>query len=396
MPSFSGSAIGAVEPGTYAILPGAGTLRVSNYRWEQNYEFTAFVAGSLIILPATDFADGPDSYPTLLASNGPRHVLGSGPYLGASANAEGDGQPGIEASDDAGDDGVTFASVLRQGQTATVPRQCVASRRQVGCISSTSTPTGISPTLAKIFDSVPLPASDNELRFVVPAGAESATTYARFRISSAGGLSFDGPADDGEVEDYLVSLGLAATIPSAPMADINLTPTTSHRAAWPSSATARSWPCPIANSRCHARPDGPRVRGSGHCRSDGPRASPDDDDPAHAGRQAGVLEVFEQGPNPQASSVRPLPAAALAAMPSSSVGEGSGEFVPAVTGSTAGDPRLDVNRDGRHAAGCALADQLPESAGQRPSVARRRGVCAAVGRRERRRRRFAAGCAERD
>jgi hypothetical protein len=38
----------------------------------------------------------------------------------------------------------------------------------------------------------------------VPAGAAPGTTYARFRLSSAGGLDPQGPADDGEVEDYAV------------------------------------------------------------------------------------------------------------------------------------------------------------------------------------------------
>jgi len=38
-----------------------------------------------------------------------------------------------------------------------------------------------------------------------------ASTYVRFRLSSAGGLSFDGPALDGEVEDYRVNLGLLLT-----------------------------------------------------------------------------------------------------------------------------------------------------------------------------------------
>ena len=41
----------------------------------------------------------------------------------------------------------------------------------------------------------------------MPAGAAVGTnTYARFRISTAGGVPYDGPAPDGEVEDYRTDL----------------------------------------------------------------------------------------------------------------------------------------------------------------------------------------------
>ena len=45
----------------------------------------------------------------------------------------------------------------------------------------------------------------NFLPYFVPAGtptSETTPTYARFRLSSLGGLSPAGPAADGEVEDY--------------------------------------------------------------------------------------------------------------------------------------------------------------------------------------------------
>jgi hypothetical protein len=46
----------------------------------------------------------------------------------------------------------------------------------------------------------------NNLTFAVPAGAVPGPTYARFRLNWGGGLSYDGPADNGEVEDYLVEI----------------------------------------------------------------------------------------------------------------------------------------------------------------------------------------------
>jgi hypothetical protein len=82
-----------------------------------------------------DFGDAPDpTFPTLFASNGARHLLGSDVYLGACVDSELDGQPNATATGDdaaaglvtfgtcavAGDDedGVTFTSPLIAGQTA--------------------------------------------------------------------------------------------------------------------------------------------------------------------------------------------------------------------------------------------------------------------------------------
>ena len=53
----------------------------------------------------------------------------------------------------------------------------------------------------QIFTDVALLAGVNSLSFAVPATPPD-VTYARFRLSTVGGLSFDGPAPDGEVEDY--------------------------------------------------------------------------------------------------------------------------------------------------------------------------------------------------
>jgi len=59
-----------------------------------------------------DYGDAPDSYSTVAASNGARHVVGS-LYLGASVDADADGQPDATATGDDTDgnddeDGVTF------------------------------------------------------------------------------------------------------------------------------------------------------------------------------------------------------------------------------------------------------------------------------------------------
>jgi len=46
----------------------------------------------------------------------------------------------------------------------------------------------------------------NTVGFAIPASATLSPTFARFRISSAGGLSPTGTASDGEVEDYQVNI----------------------------------------------------------------------------------------------------------------------------------------------------------------------------------------------
>jgi len=72
----------------------------------------------------------------------------------------------------------------------------------------------------QVFSNRVLVDGTNRLTFLVPGGAPAANTYARFRFSTAGGLSFNGPAADGEVEDYAVTLDpvadLAVTMAAAP------------------------------------------------------------------------------------------------------------------------------------------------------------------------------------
>lgn len=54
----------------------------------------------------------------------------------------------------------------------------------------------------QIFQSEFVTNGSNELQFEVPAHSRPGTTYARFRVSSSGGLLPGGTATDGEVEDY--------------------------------------------------------------------------------------------------------------------------------------------------------------------------------------------------
>ena len=58
----------------------------------------------------------------------------------------------------------------------------------------------------QIFTNRLIGAGLNMLTFITPATAKVGFTYARFRLSSPGGLSPTGTANNGEVEDYRVEI----------------------------------------------------------------------------------------------------------------------------------------------------------------------------------------------
>ena len=164
------------------------------------------------LLLAADFGDAPHPYPTVLASNGARHEIG-GPRLGALVDADLDGHISATASgDDTADlddeDGVTFnaiqvgqldARVLVNVQNAPLGAKLDAWIDFNG--------DGIWDTgTERIAASAPVTQGDNLITFDVPATIASGTKYARFRLSTADGLSPSGAAADGEVEDLSVSI----------------------------------------------------------------------------------------------------------------------------------------------------------------------------------------------
>lgn len=158
-----------------------------------------------------DFGDAPDGpYPTLLRNNGARHVILQGFHLGQRVDAEPDGQPNANATgDDIGggpdEDGVFFITPLAPGQSAAV----IVVASQTGFLNAWidfNRNGSWADSGDQIFTAVGLVPGTNTLVFAVPAGAESGATFARFRYSRQSVLSFDGPAEDGEVEDYQVGI----------------------------------------------------------------------------------------------------------------------------------------------------------------------------------------------
>ncbi len=165
----------------------------------------------LLTIVELDFGDAPDpTFPTLLASDGARHVLGSPLFLGTLVDGETDGRPTPPADGDDTDgsddeDGVVWTTGLGRGLNAGLEVTASAGGLLNGWIDFNSDGDW-ADSGEHIFVDQALATGTNSLSFPVPSGATLGTTFARFRLNSDGGLSFAGLASDGEVEDYLVEI----------------------------------------------------------------------------------------------------------------------------------------------------------------------------------------------
>jgi hypothetical protein len=189
------------------------------------FGFSALVRVELELRPtAYDYGDAPDpvdatpgEYPTLAASNGAAHNGDGTLRLGTLWDRELDGQPDAAAAGDGADeDGVAFTTPLQVGAlpTQTNVDVTVSQDGKLDAWVDFNIDGDWSDVGEQVFTSQSVTAGLNQLSFSVPTSAVLGCTYARFRLSTAGGLSFDGVAADGEVEDYQVGL--------IPVADLDL------------------------------------------------------------------------------------------------------------------------------------------------------------------------------
>ncbi|QDV42646.1 hypothetical protein Enr13x_24950 [Stieleria neptunia] len=220
------------------IADRAGNLLRSNQR-SGNTRFT-------IIIPDVeiDFGDAPDTYRTLLASDGPRHVIAENgmPILGVAIDGDNDGNPSVGAVGDdftgtgGDDDGLAVGSF--QGTLATTAGLILAD----GTVSPTTDSADVIAFLdrndragavlpitvtgsgkldiwvdlnidgdfldqgEKLISGLDVVDGVNQVRVFTPATAKTGLTYARIRISEAGSFDPFGLAIGGEVEDYQVSI----------------------------------------------------------------------------------------------------------------------------------------------------------------------------------------------
>ncbi|MBL8797064.1 MAG: DUF11 domain-containing protein, partial [Planctomycetia bacterium] len=200
-------------------VPGNGTSPTPNEDDE---------AAVTLTVPFVDFGDAPASYGTMLADGGARHnlipnVAGAAPRLGTAVDAETDGPAaGTGVEDGADEDGVSFAL---PGNTLLVNENNeITITGTVGALVDAwidfDGNGAFDPTTERItaVGGSAIGAGGTLTLTVNPAvGVTLGDTYARFRVSSAGGLNPTGLASDGEVEDYAIRL--------ANRADLSLTKT---------------------------------------------------------------------------------------------------------------------------------------------------------------------------
>ncbi len=160
-----------------------------------------------------DFGDAPfdivsPRYPTLRMSNGARHFVGD-LRLGQTIDSEPNGQPSPLADGDGSDeDGITpIASPIATVDSDTGASFVVVASAQGkldGWIDFNRDGDWLDPG-EQIAASIDVTAGENFVGYTIPAGTDSGDLFARFRLSTRGGLMPTGPAHDGEVEDYLVT-----------------------------------------------------------------------------------------------------------------------------------------------------------------------------------------------
>ncbi|MBN2103151.1 choice-of-anchor D domain-containing protein [bacterium] len=168
-----------------------------------------------------DFGDAPEDagrgyfYPTTLASNGARHrIVRNGPWLGSVSfnfqkpDAETDGQPDLDAQGDDKTDrcdecsccgGYLIRGVPHDIQVDVGSGGIVEVWLDIDCDGNWQHP-------AEQIYSGYLSAGYYKVNVALPNSVEPGVTYLRARISTAGGLTPEGPAEDGEVVDEKITI----------------------------------------------------------------------------------------------------------------------------------------------------------------------------------------------
>lgn len=166
---------------------------------------------SPLLAASYDYGDAPDPpYPTLNASDGARHAIVPGVYLGVSIDAESDAWPDSNAKGDDthgidDEDGVVFVTALVPGLTCALEVTASTNGFLQGWIDFNG--DGDWKDAGEwIFKSTGLTTGVNRLTFTVPSDSHLGPTYARFRFSTDTKIDFFGEAPDGEVEDYRVQI----------------------------------------------------------------------------------------------------------------------------------------------------------------------------------------------
>ncbi|RIK33873.1 MAG: hypothetical protein DCC55_34155, partial [Chloroflexi bacterium] len=152
-----------------------------------------------------DYGDAPFSY-------GSAAHMAIGALLGLLRDTEQTDQPtpGADGDDLNGvddEDGVTLPAVLAPGQTITVPVTVSGGSSLLQAWIDWNG-NGVFDPAEQIATDLAVSSGTNNIDVTVPDDAVLDTTYARFRLSTQSGLGPTGPAPDGEVEDYLLTIAI--------------------------------------------------------------------------------------------------------------------------------------------------------------------------------------------
>ncbi len=193
--------------------PASKPWTVANPLGYSDYGSLGFYTITGVIQPSQiDFGDAPDTFGTLEATDGARHVA-AGVTLGTLRDFEPDGLPSVNATGDGVDeDGVIFGSPLVAGKKANLSILAPAGGVLDAWIDFNG--NGTFDTNEQIFTDQVLTVGQNGFVIDVPADALPGQSYARFRIADAADqvTGPTGKADSGEVEDYAVTINTAQQI----------------------------------------------------------------------------------------------------------------------------------------------------------------------------------------
>ena len=170
-----------------------------------------------------DLGDLPDSapgtgtatnYETLLANNGPSHVIISGLHLGAYVDQEQDGQPSLNALGDGADEnGITInpSMIFTVGRTFVMPLSITNLTGSASHFEAWIDWNGDGDfndpqeMVADLTDGTT--AYPSELRINIPQFTNPNTVIGfRLRLSNTDNMTPYGHIDEGEIEDYLIGI----------------------------------------------------------------------------------------------------------------------------------------------------------------------------------------------
>ncbi|HEX9933617.1 MAG TPA: FG-GAP-like repeat-containing protein, partial [bacterium] len=177
-----------------------------------------------------DFGDAPDplvatagQYPTLSNNDGARHIIDNRLKLGTFLDADTDGYPSSlsDGDDNSGtddEDGVTIPT-LTKGGSANIPLSVTNATEKQAYLNAWvdwNHDGDWMDTAEQIAQNQTVANGNNVLAVQVPLGALSGTSTARFRLSTLQDLTPTGLAQDGEVEDYAVSVQNVSVVLNQP------------------------------------------------------------------------------------------------------------------------------------------------------------------------------------